>query len=236
MPDLIVTWLSSYPTLFVVCVLCGLLVPFPEDIVVMTVGTLVADDVLKFGPAALITGAGMFLRDLIAFVVWRKFGLWLLGRPRVVRFFGASSLLRWRRWFARRGAFGIFLVRFAVGFRVKLFAIAATMGVRTRTFVIMDLLGMVIVAPLLVYLGFRFGDPAVESFRRIIKVCGPTTTALIAVLIVALIIWRRRVLRSRGEDDSAALEELQKSLANNDAPPTIANADPAAENAGPADL
>lgn len=204
LPEIIVEALSSYHTLFVICIFVGFPIPFPEDILVMTAGTLVASGELEFVPTAIACGCGMFLRDLNAFLFARRFSYWLLNQPRVRAFVGEKNILRWSRIFVRRGGLGIFLVRFAVGTRVKLLFIAAALGVSRRTFVIFDILGMFFVSPILVWLGYRFGQPLIDGLTRAMAYSGPIiSVALVAGVAWVVMRWHRR----RSEDSSdVALE------------------------------
>jgi len=188
--EIIMEALSSYPTLFALCIFIGFPVPFPEDIVVMTAGTQVGEGSLRFVPTAIACGLGMYIRDVNAFMVAHHYRDVLVKNRRVRKFLGERTIQRWERIFDKYGALGIFLIRFAVGTRVKLLFIAAALGVRRRTFLLYDFLGMLIVAPLLVWLGLRFGNPVIEGVKR----AGPIFTAAVAVAIAALLWfqWRRR--------------------------------------------
>lgn len=198
--ELITAWVSDYPTLFMCCVFCGLLVPFPEDVIVILAGTRVAAGDLAFGPAALVTGVGMLLRDLIAFTLAKRFSTYLLAKPRVMHFLGRRNVERWERIFAKNGGWGIFLIRFAVGTRVKLLVIAAMLGVRKRTMAVADALGMVIVAPLLLWIGSHYGPDILDGLRRFVKTLGLAGTGLLAAFVVAFVVWRNRRVR---EEDAA---------------------------------
>ena len=179
MPDFLEHALTSPWKLFFICMFTGFPVPFPEDIIVMSVGALVvATGQMDFATAAFVCGAGMFVRDLNAFLFARRFSHWLLTKPKVRGFVGEKNILRWSRLFATRGALGIFLVRFAVGTRVKLLFIAAALGVRRRTFIIADIAGMCIVSPLLVWLGYRFGQPMIDGVTRAMAYSGPIITLI----------------------------------------------------------
>lgn len=198
LPEALEHALTSPWKLFFICMFTGFPVPFPEDIIVMTVGTLVAAGHIEFWEAALACGAGMFIRDLNAFLVAHRFSDWLMKQDRVRAFVGEKNIERWSKIFERNGWLGIFLVRFAVGTRVKLLFVAAALGVRRRTFIIADLVGMCIVAPLLLWLGYRFGEPLIQGVKRAMAYSGPiVTVALIAVGLWAYFRWRSsRVVES----------------------------------------
>ncbi len=203
MQELVLEALSSYPTLFALCIFVGFPVPFPEDIIVMTAGTRVASEDLSFLPTALACGAGMYIRDMNAFLVAHHYRDVLVENQRVRRFLGEKTIRRWERVFGRYGALGIFIIRFAVGSRVKLLFIAAALGVRRRTFFLYDFLGMLIVSPLLVWLGFRFGDPVIDG----VKAAGPWFTATIIAVIVGYILFRMTLKRVHQRRVSGLLVE-----------------------------
>jgi len=204
LPHFLTDWLSSYVTLFLLCAICGFPIPFPEDVVVMTVGTLVAEGKLSFWKAAVACGAGMFVRDLNAFLVARALSHWLVEQPRLRAFVGEKNIERWTHIFERRGGVGIFLVRFAVGSRVKLFFIAAALGVGVRTFIVADVLGMFIVTPLLLWLGYAFGQPLIDGLVRAMAYAGPLLT--VALLVAAFLVfrmWRSHQAAARAADTTA---------------------------------
>ncbi|MFT6396334.1 MAG: membrane protein DedA with SNARE-associated domain [Bradymonadia bacterium] len=195
--------LSSYPTLFALCIFVGFPVPFPEDIIVMTAGTNVASGQLQFLPTALACGAGMYIRDINAFLVAHHYRDVLVENQHVRKFLGEKTIRRWERVFGRYGALGIFLIRFAIGSRVKLLFIAAALGVRRRTFFIFDFLGMLVVSPLLVWLGYRFGDPVIEGVTS----AGPWFTATIIAVIVGYILFKIGLRRMHSKRIAGLLVE-----------------------------
>jgi len=201
LPEFVTDALSSYPTLFFICLICSFPIPFPEDIVVITVGTLVAEGELEFWPAVIVCGTAMFLRDINAFLFARRFSQWILDKPKVRAFVGEKNIERWSRIFERNGALGIFLVRFAVGSRVKLLFLAASMGVRRRTMMVADFLGMCIVAPLLVWIGYRYGTPAIDAMTTALVTFGPLLSLAFLGLLVwfGWRLWRRRRVHPSGE-------------------------------------
>ena len=201
--EIVTEALSSYPTLFALCIFVGFPVPFPEDIIVMTAGTNVGEGTLKFVPTAIACGLGMYIRDVNAFMFAHHYRDVLIGNRRVRNFLGERTIRRWEVIFDRYGGLGIFLIRFAVGTRVKLLFIAAALGVKRRTFLLYDFLGMLIVAPLLVWLGLRFGEPVIDA----VKTAGPVFTGILVAAIILLLWlhWRRR--RAEAAEFEASLVE-----------------------------
>jgi membrane protein DedA with SNARE-associated domain len=207
--EIVISALSSYPTLFALCIFIGFPIPFPEDIIVMTAGTQVGEGALRFLPTTLACGFGMYIRDVNAFMVAHRYREVLIKNPRVLKFLGERTIRRWERVFDKYGGLGIFMIRFAVGTRVKLLFIAAALGVRRRTFLLFDFLGMLVVAPLLVWLGIRFGDPLIEGVKK----AGPVLTASLLAVIVALVWFQLK--RRKAEDaafEASLVEESRDSL------------------------
>lgn len=154
--------IAGYPGLFLACLGSGLVVPLPEDFPLLYAGMRLATG--EFGlvvfPIALL---GVGCRDLIAWGIGRLLGGALLHRPLVQRLLGAQRLERARALVVEHGALAVFLGRFLIGFRAPIFLVAGATGVRMRAFLLYDGLGLLIVVPITLALGWGFGEPLVEA-------------------------------------------------------------------------
>ena len=74
------------------------------------------------------------------------------------RIITATRLQRVRQFFCDHGSKTIFIARFISGFRVAAFFAAGTMGVKMGKFLLLDFLGTLILLPLLILLGYYFGE------------------------------------------------------------------------------
>ena len=79
---------------------------------------------------------------------------------------------------ASHGASAVFLGRFLIGFRAPIFMVAGATHVPFRMFALWDLLGVLVVVPATVALGYGFGDPIADTAfwimaraREVVAVC-----------------------------------------------------------------
>lgn len=198
--DWLVETFTSYPYVGVAAmfVLCGLGLPLPEEIVLVAAGYVcfkgLADRYLMMAACAGAILAG----DLLPFIGGRVFGAKLL-RIRPLRMLVTKRrLAMFDRWFSRRGDLVIFFARFVAGLRIVAYFAAGTMRMSFGRFLMLDLLGVALVVPLLVWVGARFGniiDDAIVQVQRVER--GLLIAAVAAGLGLGLWLWLRQRNRRR---------------------------------------
>ena len=195
------SWIAafSYPAMMVLLVVAGFGAPLSED-VILVAGGLAANA----GQGSLVlmslTGwVGVVVGDSLLFRVGQKLG----PRPANVRFLQrlvTPERVRWvSRHFARHGVLTIIAVRFCMGLRVPGFVTAGMSGMRYRRFLLVDGLAALLYAPLLVWLGWRFGEVALADAKATMKWIPLAVVATVAALWVARVIRQRRQRRSTPE-------------------------------------
>jgi len=170
--------------LFLICCVTGLLIPVPEDLVVLYAGWLIAEGTRDWTSTVLIVSLGMLIRDLLTYALGRTAGNWLLERPWTERVIGRRKLARAREMFAERGTTAVVIGRFLVGMRVPVFFIGGSMRLPFRKFLVLDAIGVMLSVPLLLLLGNVFGQPLIDGARQVLK----HTSWSIAV-ITAITVW-----------------------------------------------
>ncbi|MGE3175407.1 MAG: DedA family protein [Planctomycetota bacterium] len=199
--DSLVQTIADYPYLGVALVflLCGIGFPLPEELVLIAGGYVCA----KFPEKAslhwmmLWCGGAILTFDLVPFVLGRTFGARVL-RIRWLRLVVTRRRLAdFDRWFRRRGDLVIFFARFLAGIRVIAFFTAGVMRMRWRRFLLLDGLGIVIIVPLMVWLGHRGAGVIDDVIARVQAVeRGLLWSAIAGVLVLAMwLLWRRRQRR-----------------------------------------
>ena len=88
--------LTGYPGIFLLCLLAGIGLPFPEDVAVALVGVQVESQAVALLPAIGVAAVGVFCRDLIVWTIGRYFGDWALRRPWINRLLGGKRIERAR--------------------------------------------------------------------------------------------------------------------------------------------
>jgi membrane protein DedA with SNARE-associated domain len=147
-----------YAGLFLILILCGLGLPIPEELTLLTAGFFVYVGVVRIYPILVIGFFGILGGDLAIYFVGRKWGLGILNHRELRRIITPTRLERVRQFFCDHGNKTVFIARFISGFRVAAFFAAGTMGVELGKFLLLDFLGALILIPLLILLGYSFGE------------------------------------------------------------------------------
>ena len=174
--------------------LCGLGLPIPEELTLLTGGFFVHLGIIRFYPTLGVGFCGILAGDLAIYSIGKKWGQDLLTHRNLRRIITEKRLERVSRFFRDHGSKTVFIARFISGFRVAAFFAAGTMGVRLGRFLILDFLGALILTPLLILLGYYFGESIgwlSEVVHRIdLLLTGLTVLASVAVL--GYYFWKRK--------------------------------------------
>ncbi len=147
-----------YGLLALLFILCGLGLPVPEEVLLITAGFLCYQGRAEYWAMTLVSAGGILVGDVLPFLLGRQFGPRLL-RLRWLRFvINRQRLAMFDRWFRKRGDFVILIARFIPGLRVVAFFTGGTMRMRWGRFLLLDLCGIALVAPTFIFLGWHFGE------------------------------------------------------------------------------
>ncbi len=189
----VVAWIGafSYPAVVLLLVLCGLGAPLSEELIVITGGLVAAESgaslPLMMGAAYVGTVAG----DSLLFHFGRSLGPRLLAHPRLSRVLTPARVLFLQARFARHGALTVLLARLLPGLRAPSFLLAGATGFSFRRFLLADGLGALLTAPLVTWLGFRFGPSVLAQVR------GGLRWLVAGALVVGACVLVTRLLRRR---------------------------------------
>ena len=147
-----------YAGLFVILFLCGLGLPIPEELTLLTGGFFVHLGIIRIYPTLLASFCGILGGDLAIYSIGKKWGQDILNHQNLRRVITERRLERVRQFFLNHGNKTVFIARFISGLRVAAFFAAGTMGVKLGKFLLLDFLGALVLTPLLVLLGYYFGE------------------------------------------------------------------------------
>jgi len=180
----------SYPAVFLLLLSAGLGVPISEDLVVLTGGTVIAR---THGSLALMV-AVVYLGKLSGDFCLFRIG-WRLG-PRAVQSKHFKKMLTPERvakvdhFFGRYGVGAVILARFLPGLRAPTYLIAGISRFSAWRFVAADGLAALVSAPLVTWLGYHFGNRALEWMEHSGRWVGLGAGAVVLVG-VGIFVWRR---------------------------------------------
>jgi membrane protein DedA with SNARE-associated domain len=162
----------TYAGLFVILMLCGLGLPMPEDLALLAGGFLAHKGITRYPITLVVSLLGVIAGDNSLYFIGRGVGANLL------RYFGlrktsapsddsSSNVDRLQRFMNRHGHLAIFYARFFAGFRALVYLSAGSLGVPPSRFFLYDLAGAAISVPVVVTLGYVFGDQLEQVIRYI---------------------------------------------------------------------
>ena len=214
---------SVYLTIGGILLLCGLGLPIPEDISLISAGYMAHLGAVDVHRAFCVCFTAVLAGDSLAFFLGRWFGARFLGWHLAQRIFTPRKQLRVRAYFRRYGNRVIFVGRFLPGLRFSVFFTAGSLGVRPAVFLIYDSLAAVLSVPFLVYLAWIFG----EHIDKVISWAHRSEWGILVIagLAVALLVWKAYRLRQRTHRVAASRAGVVPAPA---APPAVKPAHPTA--------
>jgi membrane protein DedA with SNARE-associated domain len=187
---------TVYYSLAGVLLLCGLGLPIPEDLSLISAGALAYEGVINVHTAFFVCLAAVLGGDTLAFLLGRFFGPRVLASRLFKRFFTPKKQIRVKAYFRKYGSKVMFVGRFLPGLRFTIYFSAGILKVRPAIFFIYDTLAALLSVPLLVYAAYYFGD----RIEQVIRWAHRSEYGILVVigLVVGLLAfksWRRRKAR-----------------------------------------
>lgn len=167
--------------IFTVLILCGLGLPLPEDITLITAGLIAySNNTTSVHIMIIFCLLGVIIGDLIVFMIGYISGAKILNNKFTKKILNEKNHQRVNSFYLKYGTSVIFISRFLPGLRMPIFLFAGIFKkVKISTFIFMDLLAAILSVPALVYVGYFFGG----DFKKI-KEFALNNTAMIGGLLV----------------------------------------------------
>ena len=175
-----------YLFIFIALLLTGVgLFPVPEDIIVLSAGMGVQQEVGGAIAVFFVILIGVIVSDAIIFWVGKNIGRKVFKIKFFSFFIPQDKVERVHKVFGDHSRKIVFLGRFTSGLRPVVLFVAGMSDLRILNFIIYDLLASLIYIPIMMFLGFRFSYDIIKFFedtRRIYHI-------IEVVIISAIIIW-----------------------------------------------
>jgi len=184
---------------FMVLILCGLGLPVPEDIVLVTAGALGEMDGRKWTEVSLLMYAGVMMGDSTIFLAGRYFGAKLRSARWFQRYLSEKKQAKVENLFDRYHSWVLFVGRFLPGLRAPIFFTAGSTRVKFWKFFLFDGMAALVSVPFFVWLGHwlwaKFKDDIAALDHALSRTHAYSMmVAALVVLVVALAglrLWRR---------------------------------------------
>jgi membrane protein DedA with SNARE-associated domain len=189
MEGFIVSIIQNYLLLgvFVLLLACGMGMPMPEDIILVTAGyvSYMYPSSVNIYYLLFISMAGVLLGDSVIFHFGRRFGPRVMKLPVLRGILTPARLEKMEGYFQSYGDRIIFMGRFMAGVRAPLFMTAGVLGHPYGKFILYDGLAATISVPLLVLMANHFGEEIDQLKHMLIR----TQKALFIIIPAVVIIW-----------------------------------------------
>jgi membrane protein DedA with SNARE-associated domain len=149
---------TAYALILSVLLACGLGLPIPEDITLVSAGILAALGNISLIGAFVAGFIGVLFGDTILFFLGRTYGNRVFQLPGFRTVFTEKRVELARTKVLANSKLICFTARFLPGLRAPIYLTAGILGVRPFTFILLDGIAALISVPVWVYLGWYLGE------------------------------------------------------------------------------
>lgn len=161
---------TAYSAILGVLLGCGLGIPIPEDITLISAGLLAGMGNISLMGAFVVGFFGVLLGDIILFSIGKKYGRTILEMPFFRKIFTPQRIAKAEVRIHKNAHFVCFVARFLPGLRAPIYLTAGILKVSTFTFILQDSLAALLSVPIWIGLGFWVGgnlDLALQTAKEI---------------------------------------------------------------------
>lgn len=157
-----------YVSLFVLLILGGIGLPFPEDATLILGGFLVSTGETELLPTVIVLYTGLLSADFFLYSMGRKYGRKIVTHKRFHRILSPEKFQKLENQFIKRGSLIILLGRHLIGLRAQIFIVAGVMHMSKLRFIIADAIASIFTLGLMVGAGY-IGGNSLQIIGRDIK-------------------------------------------------------------------
>ncbi len=178
-----------YFGIFLLLILGGIGLPFPEDATLILTGFLVAQNVIKPVQAFLPVYSGLLISDFLLYWVGKKYGRMLVLHKRFQKIISPEQLSRLEEKFRRRGVWVVLIGRHFLGLRAQIFLVAGVMRMSAIKFLLADGATSLFTVGLMGGIGYAGGN-SVEILKKNVKRIEHIVILIIAILVTVWIVYK----------------------------------------------
>ena len=183
-----------YFGLFLLLVLGGVGLPFPEDTTLILCGFLISTKVVNPIYALFVVYSGILITDFGLYSVGKKYGRKIVTHRRFHKIISAERLLMLQDKFGRKGILFILVGRHLAGLRAQIFLTAGVMRMPTVKFLMADAVSSLFTIAIMVGAGYAGGN-SLQVIKKDITRIEHIGIFLAVILLAVYLIFR--YVRSR---------------------------------------
>ena len=180
---------SPYLGIFLLLILGGVGLPFPEDATLILTGFLVAQNVIKPVQTFLAVYSGLLISDFLLYWVGKKYGRMLVLHKRFRKIISPEQLSRLEEKFKRRGVWVVLIGRHFLGLRAQIFLVAGVMRMSATKFLLADGATSLFTIALMGGIGYAGGN-SVEILKKNVKRIEHIAILILVILLTGWIAYK----------------------------------------------
>lgn len=183
----ITTFIDHFPYLgiFILLILGGVGLPFPEDATLILSGFLAAHEIIKPLPGFLVIYAGLLVSDYFLYWVGKRYGRRVVEHKNFQKLISSERLLALEEKFKKWGVLVVLFGRHLLGLRAQIFLVAGVMRMHPLKFLIADAGTALFTIALMGGLGYVGGN----SIQVLKKDLTRIEHIAILAIVVLLSVW-----------------------------------------------
>jgi len=154
-----------YIGIFLLLILGGIGLPFPEDATLILSGFLVAHEVINPFPTFLIVYSGLLASDFFLYLVGKKYGRMVVEHKRFQKIIFPDRLSKLEEKFKKGDVWVILIGRHFLGLRAQIFLVAGVMRMSAIKFLIADATTALLTIALMGGIGYAGGN-SIQILRK----------------------------------------------------------------------
>jgi membrane protein DedA with SNARE-associated domain len=170
-----------YLSIFLLLILGGIGLPFPEDATLILSGFLIAHEIIKPLPAFLVVYPGLLLTDFFLYLVGKKYGRMVVEHKRFRRIISPDRLSKLEEKFKKGDVWVILIGRHFLGLRAQIFLVAGVMRMSAIKFLIADATTALLTIALMGGIGYVGGN-SIQILKK-----GLTRIEHIAIIVLVVL-------------------------------------------------
>ena len=175
----------SYLGIFILLILGGIGLPFPEDTTLILSGFLVSHDIIKPLPGFLVIYAGLLMSDFVLYWVGKKYGRRIVEHKTFQKLISSERLFNLEEKFKKWGVLVVLFGRHLLGLRAQIFLVAGVMRMHPLKFLIADAGTALFTIALMGGIGYVGGN----SLQVLKKDLTRIEHIAIATFVILLSVW-----------------------------------------------
>jgi membrane protein DedA with SNARE-associated domain len=178
-----------YGGIFLLLILGGIGLPFPEDATLILSGFLTSHDVIKPLQAFLVVYSGLLMTDFSLYLVGKKYGRGIVEHKRFHKIISPDRLSKLEEKFRKWGGLVVFLGRHILGLRAQIFLVAGVMRMSATKFLVADAISALFTIALWGGIGYLGGNSLQVLKKDVTRVEHIAVVVLVILLASGIFFW-----------------------------------------------